>query len=429
MRGGTGMTELERKVLSCADEHREELFALLLKLLGFDSQNFVDHGNERPCAEYIEGLYREAGLETERYAPDSVPGIREHPGYLPGRGTDESRPNVSGVLRGTGEGRVTLAAHIDTMPVGDPAKWTVNPFGERKGERIYGLGACDNKFGIANSFFALETLRACGVKLKKDVVLTSYVDEEYGGGNGSLAACLKYPSEVFVNTDGGNFEIWNAALGGGGMGITVETNFITDTVTPVLDALYLIRKELEPFAKRRREELHKNPLYTGSDMERSAFRITEFGVGSKGTNLDSGRLLCSIYTDKPRETIIKELAEVVERVTPYLEANHLRTGGFVHTTRYFDYAETEDEGGAMAAMHRAAEEVRGEPVKVCGSCLTDLSIYLPYGAKTSFNFGIIRDFALYGGAHQPDEFVECKDLLDHAKALLLFLMRYCGIAE
>ena len=120
---------------------------------------------------------------------------------------------------------------------------------------------------------------------------------------------------------------------------------------------------------------------------------------------------------------------MVERVTPYLEANHLRTGGFVHTTRYFDYAETEDEGGAMAAMHRAAEEVRGEPVKVCGSCLTDLSIYLPYGAKTSFNFGIIRDFALYGGAHQPDEFVECKDLLDHAKALLLFLMRYCGIAE
>ena len=41
MRGGTGMTELERKVLSCADEHREELFALLLKLLGFDSVSYT----------------------------------------------------------------------------------------------------------------------------------------------------------------------------------------------------------------------------------------------------------------------------------------------------------------------------------------------------------------------------------------------------
>lgn len=423
------MTELEKRVLSYADEHREELYELLLTLLGFDSQNFITHGNERPCAEYIEGLYREFGLETELYAPDSLPGIKEHPGYLPGRGTDESRPNVSGVLRGTEGGRVTLAAHIDTMPVGDPAKWTVNPFGERKGDRIHGLGACDNKFGIANSYYALKVLRACGVRLKKDVVLTSYVDEEYGGGNGSLATCLKYPSEVIVNTDGGNFEIWNAAIGGGVIAITVEANFITDTAAPVIDALYLIRQELEKFAERRRAELHINPLYTGSDMERSAFRFGSFSVGSNGTNLDSGTISCSIYTDKPKEVITQELSEIVQRVTPYLEEHNLRTGGFVHTTRYFDYAETVDRNGAMAAMHRAAEEVRGEPVKICGSCLTDLSVYIPYGVDTSFNFGIIRDFALYGGAHQPDEFVECKDLLDHAKALLLFLMRYCGIAE
>ncbi len=41
-----------------------------------------------------------------------------------------------------------------------------------------------------------------------------------------------------------------------------------------------------------------------------------------------------------------------------------------------------------------------------------------------YNFGILRDFSLPGGAHQPDEFVDCRELMNFTRALLLFLMRY-----
>ncbi|MBP3927854.1 MAG: nucleotide exchange factor GrpE, partial [Clostridium sp.] len=61
----------------------------------------------------------------------------------------------------------------------------------------------------------LKMLDDMGVKLKKSVALTSYCDEEFGGGNGALAACLAYPCETYVNLDGGNYEMWATALGGG----------------------------------------------------------------------------------------------------------------------------------------------------------------------------------------------------------------------
>jgi acetylornithine deacetylase/succinyl-diaminopimelate desuccinylase-like protein len=424
------MKELEKKVLDYVDEHKDELFGLLSKLIQFDTQNFITHGRELKCQKYIEKLYRDFGLETEIYSPDDIPGIKEHPGYLPGRGM-ENRPNVTGILYGENrESMIMLAAHTDTMPVGDINSWTVDPFGGViKDGRIYGLGAGDNKFGIAGSFFALQALRDCGIKLKKSVALTAYTDEEYGGGDGALGACLKYPCKTYVNMDGGNYELWIAALGGGGFEINVNTRFTTDTVEPVIDALVMIKEKLKPFAARRREELHNNQLFTGSDMERSAFRLMDFSGGSFGSNLNTGKLTFVIYTDKTKEIILDELDAILVDIREELEKHNMETEGFKHTTRFFIYQETKDKYGAVAEMEKAAEEVSGKTIKACGACLSDLSVFLPYGSDSSFNFGIIRDFSLYGGAHQPDEFVDCQQFIEHTKALLLFLIRHCGVAE
>ena len=422
--------ELEKKVLSLADDRKEELYAMLSKLLQFDSQNFITSGREMECAKYIKQQYEAIGLETELYSPDSIPDIKEHSGYLSGRGL-ENRPNVSGILYGQDrDSKVMVAAHIDTMPVGDPARWTVDPFGgEIKDGRIYGLGAGDNKFGIAGSLFALKILKACNIQLKKSVVLTAYSDEEYGGGDGALAACLKYPCETYVNLDGGNYDMWVAALGGGGFEIRVKTDYTTDTAEPITDALYMIKDELRPFAARRVKEMHNNPLYTGSDMERSAFRLMQFTSGSFGSDLDTGTLSFVIYTDKTKEEIAAELNEIIKKIDPKLKECRMSTKGFMHTTRFFTYMETLDQLGAVEIMKTAAEEVCGHPIKKCGSCLSDLSVFLQYGSVSSFNFGIIRDFSLYGGAHQPDEYVDCKQFLEHTKSMLLFLIRYCGVTK
>ena len=423
------LTGLERKALRYLEEHREELNRLLAELIAVDTQNFGSNGREAALAPLVEGLYQSLGMETEVYCPDETEGFLSSPLRLPGRNTDR-RPNVTGVLRGQeGAGAVMLAAHSDTMPAGDLSAWEASPFEAviRDG-RITGLGACDDKFGIAGSWWAVKVLRDLGIPLKKTVVLTAYCDEEFGGGNGALAACLKYPCETYVNLDGGSYEMWATALGGGVFQLKLHLNRVSDDCMPIYRALAAFMTELETFGQRRREELERNPFYRGTPIAGSAFRVAEFG--SVGESHTDAQVTFVIYTDRSQEEIRRELDAITERLTPLLEREEITTEGFQHTSRFFQYAEADQSHPAFQTMHRCAALAAGRPVEIKGSCLTDLSVFFAAGGtNASFNFGILRDFSLPGGAHQPNEYADCQEFLNFTKALVLFLMRYGGAEE
>jgi acetylornithine deacetylase/succinyl-diaminopimelate desuccinylase-like protein len=54
-------------------------------------------------------------------------------------------------------------SHMDTVEVADPAAWRVDPFGVEVQEgRLYGLGACDMKSGLAATVHAAALLRSTG---------------------------------------------------------------------------------------------------------------------------------------------------------------------------------------------------------------------------------------------------------------------------
>ena len=426
------MKNMEQKVLSYIDRHGENLDHLLSRLIRIPSVNYSSHGDEERCEGLIMDEFRSLGLQTEKYYPDHVPGVTKSSGYLPGRGTDR-RPNFSAVYHAPhGTKRVMLASHTDVMPAGDPAQWSVDPFGGviRDG-RIYGRGANDNKFGIASSVIALRAIRECGIELENDVVLEAYCDEEYGGGNGALGASLKHRCDAIVNTDGGNYEIWSCSMGGQIMEISVEALQPQDSSTLAVEALLVVREELRLFINNRYTELKANRYFAGTDMERSAFRFYEFlaGDGGIGCNLEQGKLSFVFYTDKPQEEIKEELEETTARIRGRLERMGVRTGGFYPLTRFFHCLSLPDEEETLQTLKQAAEEVSGSPVRISGACLPDLSVFLKYGSPVSLNFGLVRDFRLYGGAHQFDEFVEQKELREHCKALALFLLRWCGAHE
>ncbi|MFO1036462.1 MAG: succinyl-diaminopimelate desuccinylase [Geminicoccaceae bacterium] len=51
---------------------------------------------------------------------------------------------------GSGSPHLAFAGHVDVVPVGDPARWSVAPFGgELKDGRLYGRGSADMKSGVA----------------------------------------------------------------------------------------------------------------------------------------------------------------------------------------------------------------------------------------------------------------------------------------
>lgn len=421
------MDHLEQSVLAYLDAHQDRLYRLLSKLIQIDTQNGITHGAEERCEDLILGEYRRLGLRAERYFPDQTPGVRESAGYLPGRGTDR-RPNFSGTYHAEHpRGRVMLAAHTDTMPLGDPSIWTVDPLGGvMRDGRIYGRGASDNKFGIASSILAMEAVQACGAALESDVVLESYCDEEYGGGNGALAASLRDQCGAIVNMDGGNYEIWSCSMGGQGQSIRVAADEPQDSAALVIDALQIVREELRPFFRNRYEELAADRYFAGTDMQRSAVRIHEFRAGDNACDLDFGNMNFVYYSNRSQEVLRAELEAAEERIRARLAPMGVHTKGFQPTTRFFYCLSLPDEDPMLVTLKGAAEEASGRPVRISGACMSDLSIFLKFGSPRSVNFGILRDFRLYGGAHQPDEFVTQEELLHHCKALCLFLLRWCG---
>jgi acetylornithine deacetylase len=101
------------------------------------------------------------------------------------------RPNLVGSMPGNEEKSLILCGHVDTVPIGDEGKWTVDPFGaEIKDGRIYGRGAIDMKSGVAACVAAYAAIRKAGLTLDGRLSLHAVVDEE-AGGFGAMDAVAK----------------------------------------------------------------------------------------------------------------------------------------------------------------------------------------------------------------------------------------------
>jgi acetylornithine deacetylase/succinyl-diaminopimelate desuccinylase-like protein len=106
---------------------------------------------------------------------------------------DPQRPNAI-VKWGTGEIGFALIGHMDTVAEGDHANWLHPPFGavvdnslppRKRGGRLYGRGAADNKAGIACALYTIATLRDLEMldPTQFHVTLAGVVDEESGASS------------------------------------------------------------------------------------------------------------------------------------------------------------------------------------------------------------------------------------------------------
>lgn len=132
------------------------------------TNNGKNTADERPVQDYLEPLFREIGLETQRVAFDS----------------EKKRENLIGKLVGTGKGRdLILNSHTDVVPQGDPEKWVYPPFsGKIIDDKVHGRGTVDDKGQLACIYWAIKAIRECGVKLNGDVYCIASVGEESGEG-------------------------------------------------------------------------------------------------------------------------------------------------------------------------------------------------------------------------------------------------------
>src|SRR5437879_9918545 len=86
-----------------------------------------------------------------------------------------------GVLRGTGEGpSLMLNGHMD--PGVEMPGWTVDPYGAKfENGWVWGMGAHDDKGGIAAAFSGLHAVIKSGKRLRGDVLLCPAIAHKLGG--------------------------------------------------------------------------------------------------------------------------------------------------------------------------------------------------------------------------------------------------------
>lgn len=222
-------------------------------------------GQEEAAQRLLAQALRETGLEVDVWEPD-VAQMRPYFGVV-GEHTDFSgRPNVVGILRGSGGGRsLILNGHIDTVTAGDEARWTHPPFaGEVADGNLYGRGACDMKGGLAAILFALRALARAGIAPRGDVIVESVIGEENGGA-GAVASLLRgYRADAAIIAEPTSLAIV-PAIGGAAVfrmhleGRAAHASVRDQGVSAVEKFCYMLAG-LQEF-ERRRNAVLKHPLY------------------------------------------------------------------------------------------------------------------------------------------------------------------------
>jgi acetylornithine deacetylase/succinyl-diaminopimelate desuccinylase family protein len=387
------VSDNDRRVLAAIDD--DETLDLLRRLVRARSAN--PPGDEGDVARVLLDAFTSGGVDGRL---DEV-----HP----------ARPNVSAEL-GSGVGpTLLLNGHIDTMPAGDG--WTTDPFEAvvRDG-RVYGLGACDMKAGVAAMSAALLAVKRSGIELGGRVLLDAVVDEEATGagtkhtiaaGRRADFAVIGEPTELQIVRLGNgqvNFELH--VLGRAGHGSTPESgrNAIADAAAFVM----LVEEE--------NARLARTPAPLIGPASYNVGRIR----GGLQTSIIPAE--CVVGLDRrilPGQRVRDAICDVDALL---LRLARERPGARVERTVEIEYEpfEVDEQLPGCQILRDAAAEVAGRRIGFEGMRATTDAVYLTEADTPTVIFGpgSIRQ------AHQPDEFVSLEQLHQATRVFTLMIARF-----
>jgi acetylornithine deacetylase/succinyl-diaminopimelate desuccinylase-like protein len=148
------------------DALAHNLVSLLQQLIQLPSPN--PPGDCRDIAHFCHAFLQAAGFTPICVAPD------DRAWSVVGRAGNDTGPAV------------LYHAHLDTVPLGQNARWTHDPFGgEIDGGRVYGLGSVDDKAPLAAMLQVAATLRDRLAQMRGSLVVVCAAEEEVGGQLGT----------------------------------------------------------------------------------------------------------------------------------------------------------------------------------------------------------------------------------------------------
>ncbi|MFM9108777.1 MAG: ArgE/DapE family deacylase [Chloroflexota bacterium] len=386
-------------------------------------------GSEGAAQRLVADAFRERGLETASREPEkeALAGWAEHVTEVPDY---RGRPNVVGIRRGEGGGRsLILNAHIDTVEIGDRARWTRDPLGGEVAEgRLWGRGACDMKGGLASNLFALLALERAGFRPAGDVILQSAISEEDGGA-GTLACVLDGPRadgaiiseptrRAIVPAQGGSL-MFRVHVAGRSAHACVR-----DEGHSAIESWAVLHRGLLAFEARRNREI-AHPLYQPIANE-VPLNVGTLRAGSWPSSVPEWLTAEGRAGMAPGETLEgfkREFLAEVERISA-------ADGWMAEHPPRVEWMDGQFAAASIDADHPLAQTVAAAHRAVDGAPAAVEAV--TYGAD-------LRHFVLAGGipclmygagdvrlAHAPDESIEVGEMLAATATLALAIAGWCG---
>lgn len=160
------MKSLGEKMAETIEKRQNELTNLCIMLVQARSEN--PPGDVSEAAKVCGDFLRAEGIGFQEFEPEK--------GHM----------SVIGSV-GRGKPSLILCGHIDVVPAGDAAKWTVPPNnGEVRKGRLYGRGSTDQKAGIAAQLMAIAAAKEFENEVHGKVTVANVPDEEAQGPAGAI---------------------------------------------------------------------------------------------------------------------------------------------------------------------------------------------------------------------------------------------------
>lgn len=379
---------------------RVRLIELLRDLVAINSVNptlVPGAPGEAEIARYLARVCRGIGLEVVE--AEAAPG----------------RPNVIATQRGRGGGRrLLLNGHLDTVS----GEGMADPFDpvERSG-RMYGRGAYDMKASLAAMVAAAAAVRASGVGLAGDVVLTFVADEEYAS-LGTEAVAREIRADAAIVTEPTELEVGVAHKGFAWVTFeTVGRAAHGSRYDEGRDAIAAMGRVLGELA---RLEANRLPQHRHALLGRASVHAATI-AGGEGLSTYPER--CRLQVERrtlPGETV-EEIAAEMQEVLQRAAGGDAAAGGSAEVFFFRPGYEVPADAPVVVAVTDAAQRVLGRRPRQVGLWPWMDSAILGRAGIPAVIFGPAG-----GGAHSTEEFVDIESVVQCAQVLAGTMVRFCG---
>ena len=420
---------LETEIFAASDAAQDDLHKLLADLVRFPTLN----GNEAAAQDYMEQMFRDLGLETERFAVRDAD-LRHLPGYSPAVGHWPEHDNVVAVHRpseATGRSLI-LNGHIDVVPIGAEELWSRPPFDPviRDG-RMYGRGTGDMKAGIAAYVTAFRALDSLGFRPAAPVYLQSVVEEECTG-NGALACVHRgYTADAAIIPEPFDHSILSAQVGVMWLSVEVfgKPAHVLNAAQGInaIEAAFALWNGLKTLESEWNEPRNRHAAFAHLEHP-IRFNLGRIEGGEWASSVPTRCLMelrCGFY---PGVTAAAARAAIEARLSE-TAAQNPRLAGVVHRMRYAGFqAEgfvADSAGPLFSALADAHIRVMGTaPELFASSATTDARVFNLYGRIPATCYGPEAS-----NIHGIDESVSLESVRRTTRVLALFIARWCGLEK